>query len=70
MTQISECDVLVKMQVQATIDEIEDLVEVVVARLEGTGLVMVKERDFLSRASPQECQVWVSLSFVIAEWLL
>lgn len=42
MTQMSESDVLVKVQVQASSDEIKDLVEVVVQRLEGVGLVLVK----------------------------
>ncbi len=38
MTQANENDVLVTVQVQAPGDEIEDLVALVVGRLEGVGL--------------------------------
>ena len=56
-----EDGVLVKAQVQAPSDEIEDLVELVVARLEGAGLVVVK------RIAPMHREV--ELTFELAAWL-
>jgi hypothetical protein len=51
MRQANENDVLVTVQVQAPDDEIEDLVALVVARLEGGGLELV-ERGVTGSVEP------------------
>ena len=56
-----EDGVLVKVQVQAPSEEIEDLVAVIVGRLEGAGLTVVE------RSAPGRGKV--ELSFEHAAWL-
>ena len=55
--------VLVKVEVQAPSEELEDLVELVVARLEGAGLISLK------RTEPTSEKGKVQLTFKAADWL-
>jgi len=58
-----EDGVRVKVQVQAPDDEIEDLVAVIVGRLEGAGLISLK------RTEPTSEKGKVQLTFKAADWL-
>ena len=59
----------VKVQVQAPDDEIEDLVEVVVARLEDAGLVSAERSGPRFSRSLQANQQCINLEFFVAQWV-
>ena len=61
-----EDSVRVKVQVQAPDDELEDLAEVIVERLEGVGLV-VAEHSAVQPVVPERGEV--ELRFARAAWL-